>query len=299
MKKSIENNGNIYSDDEKGGIETHSPELYARANKGQKHSSRSVLNLFQSAFKKPADINQQFLDVGCGPGDFTKDDLLPQCLPCRKIVATDVSRGMLEFAAKHNTHPMIEYQLLDIGGDTSGFLREHGHFERVYSFHCLHWANQEAAFSNIASLLKPGGECLLYYPARTPSFLFWKEIVKVQRWSKYREVVNNAIPKTQYMEDKDALICYAEDLLKAAELTAYTCEVLSVVSPKLMSNPEAMLGSVLSTNPIMPLLAAEEKQEFTEEMDQIIRSATMPKKYTEAQMRTFDVYLIHAFKTDL
>ncbi|CAN7987595.1 unnamed protein product [Ixodes pacificus] len=202
---------------------------------------------------------------------------------------------MMEFATKRNSHPMIEYDLLDIGSDTSGFLNKHGHFDRVYSFYCLNWTNQKVAFANIASLLKPSGECLLHYPVRAPFFIFRKEIVQVQRWSKYREVVENAIPKTQYIEDNDALISHGEDLLKVAKLTAYKC----VVKPNIVaSNQEAMLASVLGTNPVVPLLTAEEKREFPEEMVKVIRSTTMSKKYTEAQLRTFDVYIIHAFKAE-
>ncbi|CAN7949623.1 unnamed protein product [Ixodes hexagonus] len=162
--------------------------MYARANKGQKHSNRSVLNFLQETFNAAAGNNHQVLDIGCGPGDFTRDDLLPRCMPCRRIVATDVSRDMLDFAMTHNAHAKIQYEFLDIGGDVSDFLSKHGQFERVYSFQCLHWTNQKAAFENIARLLAPGGECLLHYPARTSSFQWWREIAQIERWSKYREV---------------------------------------------------------------------------------------------------------------
>ncbi|CAN7942918.1 unnamed protein product, partial [Ixodes hexagonus] len=170
-------------------VKTHSPELYAHADKEGRHNiKRDVLNLMEASFDTRADGDSQFLDIGCGVGAFTKSELLPRSLPCRRIVAADVSEDMLNYAKKHSSHPKIIYDLLDIGADVSEFVDKYGQFDRVYSFSCLNWTDQEVAFKNISKLLTPGGECLVFYPARAP-FLDWLlEVVRLQRWRSYSEV---------------------------------------------------------------------------------------------------------------
>ncbi|KAG0422226.1 hypothetical protein HPB47_001968 [Ixodes persulcatus] len=60
---------------------------------------------------------QQFLDLGCGTGDFTRDHLLPLWPEVGRIVGVDVSRDMVEHAKRKFAHPKICYDVLDIGGN--------------------------------------------------------------------------------------------------------------------------------------------------------------------------------------
>ncbi|KAH9364628.1 hypothetical protein HPB48_022956 [Haemaphysalis longicornis] len=52
---------------------------------------------------------------------------------------------MLAFARENHAHPKIEYQNLDLMSDdeVAAFVREHGHFQRVYSFLTLHWITDQ------------------------------------------------------------------------------------------------------------------------------------------------------------
>ncbi|KAG0423660.1 hypothetical protein HPB47_000573 [Ixodes persulcatus] len=169
------------------GMSIWSP-VFHRGGTSPKYVNQCALNLLQLCFRKDPDESQQFLDIGCGNGEFTCQDLLPRCLPRRRIVAVDVARSTLDKARESFSHPKIEYDFLDIGKDVSGFLGQYGQFDRVYSFGVLHWTDQGDSFKNIEKLLTPGGECLLVYPIWTPSLDWRGKIVQKEPWTKYAKV---------------------------------------------------------------------------------------------------------------
>ncbi|KAM7301463.1 juvenile hormone acid O-methyltransferase [Ixodes scapularis] len=170
---------------------------------------------------------QQFLDLGCGTGDFTRDHLLPLWPEVGRIVAVDVSQDMVEYAKRKFSHPKIYYDVLDIGGNgVADFVRRYGQFDRVYSFLCLHWTrDQEKAFKNIADLMKPGGECLLYFIASVSSMRLGRKLLTLDRWRKYRTVLPTHLPALD-LPDRDARLSYISSLVKNANLIPTTCEVL-------------------------------------------------------------------------
>ncbi|CAN8012253.1 unnamed protein product, partial [Ixodes pacificus] len=68
-------------------LATLKPELYVASNRWQWRQNLLALERFQKSFKRDAQGEEQYLDLGCGTGDFTRECLLPCCLPCRRIVA--------------------------------------------------------------------------------------------------------------------------------------------------------------------------------------------------------------------
>ncbi|KAM7293014.1 hypothetical protein ISCGN_026144 [Ixodes scapularis] len=164
------------------------PEQYAECHSFQSGSNSMTLELFQPCFTRVPDASQQFLDLGCGTGDFTQQELLPQCQPCRRIVAVDSSLKMIQYAEANFAHPQIIYDFLDIRKDVSEFINKYGQFDRVYSFFVLHWAkDQYSAFKNISNLMTPEGECFLTFGARLPAYDIWRRMVKKDRWTSYKE----------------------------------------------------------------------------------------------------------------
>ncbi|KAL3223980.1 hypothetical protein MRX96_027049 [Rhipicephalus microplus] len=135
-----------------------STKLYAQNNSLQRKHNNTVLEFCQPAFLAEPLSTMQVLDVGCGTGDFTRDFLLPRCLPCARLVGIDCSVDMIKYASRHSAHEKIEYEVLDIGEDVTEFISHRGRFDRVYSFYCLQWLkDQGRALKNIAALMAPGG----------------------------------------------------------------------------------------------------------------------------------------------
>ncbi|EEC17873.1 acid methyltransferase, putative [Ixodes scapularis] len=170
---------------------------------------------------------QQFLDLGCGTGNVTRDVLLPRCPPFRRIVAVDASTDMLEYARQHFAHPKISYDVLDILADNvSDFVERYGQFDRVYSLFCFNWVrDQEKALKNVAELMKPGGEAYFRFYAATPVMRFRQKLAKMERWCKYAKICEDCIPPSLDHVGKEALHSYMLGLLKNAELTPSICEV--------------------------------------------------------------------------
>ncbi|KAH6937466.1 hypothetical protein HPB50_000728 [Hyalomma asiaticum] len=166
-----------------GSVPTLAPELYVAANTFQKRDNLLVLDLLNTAFRRAPSEDQQFLDVGCAVGDFTRDVLLPRSSPCWRIVGTDVSSSMIAYAERFFAHPRITYDVLDLSHDVSPFVERYGHFDRVYSFFCLHWIrDQVGALRNVRNLMAPEGECLLQFCARTPVYTLWRDFALMDRW---------------------------------------------------------------------------------------------------------------------
>ncbi|CAN7974718.1 unnamed protein product, partial [Ixodes persulcatus] len=164
------------------------PELYVNVYAAKWFfTSADVLRSVQGSFSSGPTEDQQFLDLGCGPGNITRDVLLPQCPPCRRLVAVDMSVDMLKYAREHFSHPKIFYDALNImSDDLSEFVGRYGLFDRIYALHLLNWLkDQEQALKNIAKLMKPGGEALFTFRTSTPQMRFRKKLAGMPRWSKY------------------------------------------------------------------------------------------------------------------
>ncbi|KAL3246224.1 hypothetical protein MRX96_057822 [Rhipicephalus microplus] len=203
------------------------------------------------AFTVPSDESQQFLDIGCGTGHFTLDCILPTYQPCRRIVAIDYSESMLKYAREKYSSEKILYEHLDINNDVSGFLKEHGTFQRVHTFKTLQWSqNLRCTLRNIADLLVPGGECLLYFYARNFLMESFKRLSSMERWSKYADVLLGGIPQSHDIIDPKRQHAYLSAALSSAGLIPYTAEVLD--SPHIAGIPGASYeGFFEIANPIL------------------------------------------------
>ncbi|CAN7937857.1 unnamed protein product [Ixodes hexagonus] len=165
------------------------PECYASANVLQRTASTEAFELLRRSTRSVSRPDEQILDVGCGTGDFTREQLLPRCQPCRRIVATDVSESMVRYAKERFGHPQIAYEVHGIEEDISGLLSKYGKFDRVYSFYTLHWVkDQKVALRNIADLMTDDGEAFLLFPGRWAGYDAWRKIVQMNRWKPYQEV---------------------------------------------------------------------------------------------------------------
>lgn len=137
------------------------PESMQQAQKPGYHHKLAALDYVK--FRVPGGEQNQYLDLGCGFGGFTRDALLEHVRPFRRIVGVDRSETLIKYAREHSTHPDICYEVVDIEvDDPQALLTKYGPFDRIYSFLVLQCVrNLKAAYQNMFHLLKDGGECAL------------------------------------------------------------------------------------------------------------------------------------------
>ncbi|XP_075537250.1 juvenile hormone acid O-methyltransferase-like [Dermacentor variabilis] len=267
------------------------PHLYVSSNTFQKRDNLLVLDLLNTAFRRAPSEDQQFLDVGCAVGDFTRDVLLPRSSPCWRIVGTDVSSAMIAYAERYFAHPRITYDVLDLSHDVSPFVERYGSFHRVYSFFCLHWIrDQVAALRNVRNLMRPEGECLLQFCARTPVHTLWRDFARMDRWRSLMSNIEDFIPPSQ---DADDRLSYLENILAASSLKPHTCEVLRNVWT--FPSEQHLAGSILALLPVTDGVPDCEKQELNKAMsaEMLRRCHKGPAGFSAG----FDVYVVHASRS--
>ncbi|KAM0727919.1 Juvenile hormone acid O-methyltransferase [Formica fusca] len=97
-----------------------------------------LLNEFDKDLKN---ISGKCMDVGCGPGDITKDILLPFLDPNVTMIGTDIMEKMVEYANKtYGDKERLKFEVLDI--QTKELPEEYiSEFNHIFSFHALQWCN--------------------------------------------------------------------------------------------------------------------------------------------------------------
>ncbi|KAH6923343.1 hypothetical protein HPB50_000428 [Hyalomma asiaticum] len=279
----------------------YNSQLYANNDELQREVNLKAVDLLNLAFA-PADNtdDQQFLDIGCGTGDFTRDFLLPRCPPCRRLIAVDASEQMLAYARANSTHPKIQYDYLNIGDDITDFIRKYGRFDRVYSFFCLSWpSDQTEALKNVSRLLAPSGECLLVFSAWAAVYAIWRKLAALDRWKKFAhrfplcsKVFDEFTPKSYDLEDDEARLSYLREILDSAGLTPTTCELLHL-NVNVRKDPQAHADCVLSITPVLESLSPEEKELLRKDIaNEVLKWSTGESVFSSKP----SVYLVHARK---
>lgn len=152
------------------------------------HTKRENLNAMDSIqFTRPCSEGHQHLDIGCGPGNFLEDHLLPHLRPCKRVVGVDCSLEMLDYAKRHCRQPELAFEHLDIEhGDPRSVVDKYGQFDRAYAFLSFHFVKDlERAYMNVRKLLKDGGECLVVVFVRTPITDMWHKVFSMREWRPY------------------------------------------------------------------------------------------------------------------
>ncbi|XP_070377455.1 juvenile hormone acid O-methyltransferase-like [Dermacentor albipictus] len=245
------------------------PKVYDEAHKHVRQSTAELLKTWQASFFTSGEENDasdhQYLEIGCGPGNFTRNHLLPMCPPTlKRLVSTDVSDGMLNYAKLVHGHAKIVRRKLDITDDeeVSRFIAEEGRFQRVYSFLALHWVKDKcAALKNIERLMTPGGECLvMYVPVPGPGHLLYGSLLESELWTKYHNVIRGIMPvqpePCSPIAFRDGLI----NLVKQTKLVPLTCELLQINLEAASIDEAARMYT--AGNALYPLLTQEEKPEL-------------------------------------
>jgi trans-aconitate 2-methyltransferase len=125
------------------------PEDYAKNSDAQLKWARELR----------ADLDLQgteaVLDVGCGDGKITAD--FAQALPQGRVLGTDSSGEMVEYAARHYRADNLAFAAIDARA-----LEFDGEFDLVFSNATLHWVDDhQAVLQGISRALKLGGRLVI------------------------------------------------------------------------------------------------------------------------------------------
>nr|XP_054926994.1 uncharacterized protein LOC126531189 isoform X3 [Dermacentor andersoni] len=217
-------------------LEKEMPEIYDQVRIHNRESTGQLLRSWQaSLFSNPKEdgkCDEQYLDIGCGPGNFTRNYLLPLCPPSmRRLVAVDNSHSMIDYARREHGDPKIEHRMLDITADdeVSQFIETEGQFDRVYSFLTFHWIHDKcAALRNVERLTAPGGECLIVFNPHPGPLQLSKAMMNSERWKKYTDVLKNVAPDFPDTHDPTYLRNYLINIVKSTSLVPLSCELVRV-----------------------------------------------------------------------
>ncbi|EFN86143.1 Trypsin eta [Harpegnathos saltator] len=115
-----------------------SPVTYASSNALQRYNVSAIVDEFADEL---GTMRGKCMDIGCGPGDITRNILLPVLHPKTTMIGTDISEDMIQYASKkHGDKARITFKVLDI--QTKYLPKEYiSEFNHVFSFHALHWCN--------------------------------------------------------------------------------------------------------------------------------------------------------------
>lgn len=80
--------------------------------------------------------NNRIIDIGCGDGTVT--NMLKKYIPADfKLLGSDTSESMVNYANKHHCNEQTSFTVLDIAGELPEGMK--GNFDHVFSFYVLHW----------------------------------------------------------------------------------------------------------------------------------------------------------------
>ncbi|KAH6942249.1 hypothetical protein HPB50_002069 [Hyalomma asiaticum] len=239
------------------------PDHYAKYSYYPSQVDEEVLR--KTRFRGPLNEDQQVLEVGCGPGKFTREFLLPHCQPCKRLVATDIHPGMVDYAKEHFSHEAIIYDVLDIATpNLSSFLERYGKFDRVFAFLTFHMVqNHRAAYANIAKLLKNQGECLVLAFSSYDYADVWADVYSTPKWKGRipdpRNVFNCSFD-FNYTKSTSQVEAEARDALRGTGLQCVSCEVQD--SSWKYDDLDSIVDMLITVVPFKAIVPNEEWEDF-------------------------------------
>ncbi|XP_014467224.1 PREDICTED: serine protease hepsin-like [Dinoponera quadriceps] len=131
------------------------PAKYASSDAILKRNVMALMDEFEEELKT---MSGKCMDIGCGPGDITKNITLPSLDKSAVMIGTDILKDMVKYAnEKYSEDARIVFEVLDVQTKClpTKYISE---FNNIFSFHALNWcSNIRQAFNNIYEMLQPGG----------------------------------------------------------------------------------------------------------------------------------------------
>jgi ubiquinone/menaquinone biosynthesis C-methylase UbiE len=103
------------------------------------------------------------LDVGCGPGFFTIE-IAKMLIDSGKVIAADLQEGMLEKVSQKIRGTELEHRI-EIHKCQDNLIGVTENVDFILAFYMVHEVpNQDKLFSELKSILKPGGKIFIIEP---------------------------------------------------------------------------------------------------------------------------------------
>lgn len=175
-----------------------SSELYYK-----KHNPFDSVKVFFAEVLVQLDWNKSeemevVMDVGCGPGRTTTEQILPLFPKLEKIYGIDLLPNMIDIAKKQNFHPKIEYSVASVE-DWSTIKHWKDQITKVISIHCFHWVkNKQTAFQNVYHLLKPGGQAAFFFVLEATFYTTVLILKESPKWKDLFIGVDDCIPDSHH-----------------------------------------------------------------------------------------------------
>ncbi|XP_017755919.1 PREDICTED: juvenile hormone acid O-methyltransferase [Eufriesea mexicana] len=231
---------------------------------------RDALDVIEEFKKEMSEMKGKCIDVGCGPGNVTKNLILPKLSPEAELVGVDISRPMIDHARqKYLDEKRLSFLQLDIEASALPS-KELARYSNVLSFYCLHWCqNSRRAFENVYKLLRPGGKALVMFLAWNDGFDAYVRVHENPRYKAYMEDADQFVPFFQRCKDSRAALRKMLDDIGFEILHCSRREKSFVYQ-----NMEALKSHIIAVNPFISRIPDHLKEEFE---DVVVREVASRK----------------------
>jgi ubiquinone/menaquinone biosynthesis C-methylase UbiE len=127
--------------------------LYHKSNEVQKRDAKSIIEEFSPYLDVSANTDRKLLDIGCGDGDVLAEIVVARFKHLKKVVGTDITSEMIQFARKHYENDIMSFVQCDFGSDFMSLKNGEASsemkslnaesFDLITSFFCLHWIHNQ------------------------------------------------------------------------------------------------------------------------------------------------------------
>ncbi|XP_043471121.1 juvenile hormone acid O-methyltransferase-like [Leptopilina heterotoma] len=203
------------------------------------------------------------MDIGCGPGNNTKNLILPKISKDAVMVGLDVSKNMVDRARILNADEKERLTFEQLNIESNDFPIEFKEkFDHGFSFFCLHWVfDLRCAFENIYKLLKPGGTLLSQHILSFNAYNPYLTLSKRTRYQEYLKDVRQFITPLYFSKDpRETLIKILEDV----GFQVLHCSIREKITG--YKSQEDRKGLFASVNPFVTRMPNDVKNDFMDNL---------------------------------
>ncbi|XP_032684967.1 juvenile hormone acid O-methyltransferase-like [Odontomachus brunneus] len=234
------------------------PVAYASSNTLQQCNVSAIMDEFADELET---LNGKCMDIGCGPGDITRNIVLPALSPTAVMIGTDISEDMIQYAnEKYGDNVRTAFEVLDV--QTKFLPKEYvSEFDHIFSFHALHWCSDiRQAFSNIYEMLQPGGTILMNLVASHDIFDVFNQISQNPRYASYIPDKKRLVSPFQYSTEPQKEL---KNMLKSVGFDVLHCSHRETTY--LHVNSHTFLPAIMSFISFLDNMPKNLKTDFYEE----------------------------------